>query len=89
MTPTRAKDASFKTGSLLFGREPVFFCPNGSFCGWIQGFCLVGRGRMLPAVGQGSECLTHSAWAALPESDTSQGSTAIENHSHVNLGACT
>ena len=28
MTPTRAKDTSFKTGSLLFGREPVFLCPD-------------------------------------------------------------
>lgn len=89
MTPTRAKDTSKKTGSLLVRREPVFFYPNGSFCGWIQGFCLVERGRMLPAAGQGSECLMHPVQVALPESDTSQGSTTIENHSHVSLGACT
>ena len=43
---------------------------------------------MLPAAGQGSEYLMHPVQVALPESDTSQGSTIIENHSHVSLGAC-
>ena len=28
MNPTRAKDTSKKTGSLLFRREPVFLCPD-------------------------------------------------------------
>lgn len=27
MSPARAKDTSKKTGSLLFGREPVFYAP--------------------------------------------------------------
>ncbi len=38
MTPTRAKDTSFKTGSLLFGREPVFFALMAHFAGGFKAF---------------------------------------------------
>ena len=63
--------------------------PDGLFHGRIQGFFLVGRGRLLTAAGQGTDCLTHPAQTALPDSDTNQEPPIVENHSHVSLGACT
>ncbi len=38
MSPARAKDTSKKTGSLLFGREPVFYALMSHFVGDFKAF---------------------------------------------------
>ena len=88
MNPTRAKDTS-KNRLSSFQKGAGFLYPDEPFRGSIQGFHLVGAQKDTSFGWAGAECLTHPAQIALPDSDMSQGATHIENHSHVNLGACT
>ncbi len=88
MSLTRAKDTSRDRLS-SFRKGAGFLCPDEPFRESIQGFHLVGAQKDTSFGWAGAEYLTHPAQIALPDSDTSQGSTTIENHSHVNLGTCT